>query len=42
MPITVKRLSDNSTHTFADLSPQTKVGELKNHIVADFHPAHPK
>jgi hypothetical protein len=38
MPITVKRVSDNSTFTVANADEHTKVGDLKNEIKAHLPP----
>lgn len=40
MPITVRRLSDNTTLK-VDLGPGDRVGELKRKLRADFPPHHP-
>lgn len=41
MPITVKRLSDNATHTFEDVSPSNWVKGLKDRLRKDFIPKFP-
>ena len=38
MPITVKRISDNQTFTVADADENTRVGDLKNKLKAQFPP----
>ncbi len=38
MPITVKRISDNQTFTVGDADENTKVGDLKNKLKAQFPP----
>jgi hypothetical protein len=42
MPIVIERKSDGSKHSFADVTLQTKVGELKKKILAEFAPANPR
>ncbi len=38
MPITVKRVSDNKTFTVANATEQTRVGDLKKELKANFPP----
>ncbi len=38
MPITVKRVSDNQAFTVGDANENTKVGDLKNKLKAQFPP----
>jgi hypothetical protein len=38
MPIIIKRASDNQTFTVADANEQTRVGDLKNKLKAQFPP----
>ena len=42
MPITIHRKSNDTSPTFEDLTPSTKVKDLKMRIRAEFPPAHPK
>lgn len=39
MPITVKRLSDNKTHVFGDMNPETRVHHVKGVLKKEFAPA---